>query len=314
MQITYKTQRMKLPNVHMTFDTLKEKIKENFHDLSNQSITIRIENTLNFISTENRWAKQRIRDQSELIVFSQIAQSITEDSNISFPLTRCIFKILSIELKIIGIGLKISPDLCIFPKLIMKSRKFKKFCKYTTLEFFNDARGKFKSNGIFYELGDTSLELGFCLVEIEGECDAFKLQIYKYNGWLSGKLITIVKNTQFLEALEFSPTPVKEHFNIFRLNIQLEKLKLVSGGIAISLTGIFLGMFVVGNGHHCLSYFLILKELSKLFEETKDNELKTKLSKVNGLKIKISNQSKNIIQDISQVIIPALMITKFFHE
>ena len=54
MQITYKTQRMKLPNVHMTFDTLKEKIKENFHDLSNQSITIRIENTLNFISTENR--------------------------------------------------------------------------------------------------------------------------------------------------------------------------------------------------------------------------------------------------------------------
>ena len=222
------------------------------------------------------------------------------------------FKIVNFAKKIIGTGIKISQDLCIFPKIIMKSERFQDFCLSSTLEFFDDSKGRFKIDGLFYCLENNLIEDGFCLAEIEGNCEAHKLKIYSYRRRDPGRLIAFMKKTQMLESIVFSPIGVKENVDIFRVGINLESFTPSSGGVAINLQGEFLGLFIVGTGYYCISYFYIMKELSRLFDEEANNhDLRAKLLAVNGLKIKLSNYG-NIVNNVLKVKVPTFETKDFF--
>ena len=287
MGIQYNDKIMQIPNKQISFENLKDSIKNHFPALWNQSITIKMDSSEKSISTEYRWKKQIIKDQTLFIAKEQIGNSIQEDPDFSLKISQCMFKILNFEQKIIGLGIKISPDLCIFPKIIMKNEHFGEFSISSTIEFFNDIKGAFKSDGIFIDLGE-NLRSGFCISEIEGDCNIYRWKRNRTNSITSGKLICFRKKTEMLEAINVLRIEIIDNQDTFYLNIKLNEIKPISGGVISSNQGEILGLLVAGNGYYCVPYCLIMNKLSKLFEENKDNRiLREKLLKINGLRIKL---------------------------
>ena len=268
-----------------SFENIKSHIQSSIPHLKGKSLTIQHSRTNTFISTNYKWNLFPIVRRNTFLVLEQVSDSVTKDIEIASVISKSMFKILNGYQKVVGTGFKLSSYHCLIPSFIVKT-SFSEFCSSHTIEFFDDSTGTFKSDGDFYPLGRDSLDRCFCLIEIEGFCEPCTLESYILDKRVSGKIIYFDKKKQMLESLPIANVKIYPKRLYFNLCLK-QYPKGVPGGVIVSDDKEILGINLSFEYDQCISMATILKQISKVFDAHRDNDvLLRKLAEIRGLIIR----------------------------
>ena len=268
------------------------------------------ENHKKFIGSDYTLKKLPPRNKYKFKIYKQLDRSIRK-FEIRSKISKSMFKVLDFDQKILGTGVKISDDLCLIPKSFKLEVSYQEFCFNTTIELFDGTKGRLKADGVSIILGNSEIDQKFLLVEIEGNLERLDIKLYNDTSRINGNLICFNKKDQMLEAICLSNLKISRAKSCdLRENIQKF---LLPGGVIVGDQGEILAIYVGGSAKTYFVFTYIFEQLSLVFAEYPDTNLRKKLAKIHNLTLKLSVFS-SIFNNILDIELPSMKISNIYGD
>ena len=302
--ISYENKKEIIQAEHLqNFIGLIEVIKDLFSIQISTPIVIQMNQT--FYSTIYKWPEEVKGNEVDLKVWNQVESSVRDCENTSQILSQ-IFKVQRPDGKILGLGLFISPDVCIVPRKFVDDNDIEEI-KNNRIVFFNplgdadreETQSEYDLNDALCVtmLGDHPANQNFILIHFKTGRNNWRIRLPSNTERIRGHVIYFNQNTHMLSSERTKYESINSS-GLFALSY-VNKAWL-PGAIFISDESEIVGIYTGGRGNLFSTMNDTFKQMSEklsLAIHNREIGIRDMILKVRGVELAIPEVS-SILQDI----------------
>lgn len=299
-------------NFLQDFDQLRTAIKETFSIDSSTPIVIQLDET--YHSTKHKWPPKLKKNEVDLKIWNQIENSVQDSIN-TLNFKKHLFKVQNPEGKIKGLGLFLSPDVCLIPKKLVDDDI--SMIRENSIVFFDqlsihdqkavETEFKLKDSLCIELLGDLICDQNFILIHLNTHNKNWRITIPNNTIRIRGHVIYFNKSTQMLSSEKTKYESINRS-GPFRLSYANDNW--LPGAIFVSENSEVVGIYIGGVGKLFIPvkdiFYQLSSKLSSAIKE-RDNRVRDMIFNVGGVELAIPEIS-SILLNIRPFDIPHVEI------